>query len=127
MLDALILGSLRLLLIQVLLDVLRVDERHDSIEAEPCLDGVVNEEGLCNRRGVGKARRFDDDTVDIEITRIEPIRKSVEYDDEILPDCAAYALRETESTWSVVWLKVGKCVIWVVGSFASHVRHSSSQ
>ena len=64
LLDRLVLGALGLLLVEVLLDVLRVDERHDAVEPRELLHLVVDEEGLRHRRRVGHPRRLDDDAVE---------------------------------------------------------------
>jgi hypothetical protein len=44
----------------VLLDVLRVDERDDAVEAANFLHLVVHEEGLRDGRRVGHAGRLDE-------------------------------------------------------------------
>ena len=51
-------------LVEVLLHVARVDQRHDGVERELMLEIVVEEEGLCDRTGVGHARGLDDDVVE---------------------------------------------------------------
>merc|ERR1719421_1851118 len=59
-----ILGAFRLLLVEVLDDVLRIDQRNDPIELAERRDLVVHEERLRDRRRVGHARRLDDDRLD---------------------------------------------------------------
>mmetsp|Transcript_18354 Transcript_18354/g.31238 ORF Transcript_18354/g.31238 Transcript_18354/m.31238 type:complete len:347 (-) Transcript_18354:315-1355(-) len=63
LLHRLVLGALGLLLVEVLLDVLRVDQRDHAVEAGALLDRLVHEEGLHDRSRVGEASRLDDDGV----------------------------------------------------------------
>ena len=91
LLHRLILRAFSLLLVQVLLNVLRVDQSDDAVEPETSLDPIVDEEGLRNGRRVGHARRLDDDGVQLEVARLNPFRESLEHDDEVLSDGAADA------------------------------------
>ena len=65
----LVLRALGLLLVEMLLDVLRVDERHDAVEPCERLDRVIHEEGLRDGRRVGHPRGLDDDAVEVQLAR----------------------------------------------------------
>ena len=91
LLDRLVLGALRLLLIQVLLDVLRVDESDNAVEPKGRFGRVVHEEGLRDRRRVGHARRLDDDPIQLQLARLDALGELGEDDDQVLAHCAADA------------------------------------
>mmetsp|Transcript_24244 Transcript_24244/g.79829 ORF Transcript_24244/g.79829 Transcript_24244/m.79829 type:complete len:290 (-) Transcript_24244:91-960(-) len=91
LLDRLVLGALGLLLVEVLLDVLRVDEGDDPVELEGGLDHVVDEEGLGDGRRVGHACCLDDDAVELERAGLDALGELLEHDDQVLPDGAADA------------------------------------
>ena len=81
----------RLLLVEVLLDVRRVDQGDDAVEPRKLLDRLVDKEGRRHRRRVGHSRRLDDDRVEHQLAgahaRAEPLRKF----DEVLAHRAADA------------------------------------
>ena len=52
-------------LVEVLLDVARIDDGHDGVEHELLLEVVVQEEGLRDRAGIGHPGGLDDDVVEL--------------------------------------------------------------
>mmetsp|Transcript_67804 Transcript_67804/g.189269 ORF Transcript_67804/g.189269 Transcript_67804/m.189269 type:complete len:318 (+) Transcript_67804:588-1541(+) len=91
LLDRLVLDALGLLLVEVLLDVLGVDERHNAIEPREGLDLLVDEEGLRNRCRIGQACRLDDDAIEPQNTSPLAHRKLLQHCDQVLSHCAADA------------------------------------
>mmetsp|Transcript_62323 Transcript_62323/g.165422 ORF Transcript_62323/g.165422 Transcript_62323/m.165422 type:complete len:343 (+) Transcript_62323:523-1551(+) len=91
LLDRLVLSALRLLLVEVLLDVLGVDQRDDAVKLGESLDRIVDEKGLRDGGRVGHAGRLDDDAVELELARCLPLRELVEDNDQVLTDGAADA------------------------------------
>ena len=75
------------LCLQVLLQVLRVGNRHDRIEAEVLLHLVVGEEGLGDGRGVSEAGRLDEDPIQPVLALEEPSQDA----DQVTPHRAANA------------------------------------
>ena len=55
-----------LAVVELLGGVLRIDQRQDGVEQVSLGDFVIHEESLRNGAGVGQARRFDDDPVEIQ-------------------------------------------------------------
>mmetsp|Transcript_2132 Transcript_2132/g.6575 ORF Transcript_2132/g.6575 Transcript_2132/m.6575 type:complete len:291 (-) Transcript_2132:97-969(-) len=82
---------LRLHGVEVPLDVLRVDEGHDPVEARKGLDRVVDEEGLRHRRRVGEPRRLDEDAVQAQLARPDSRGELLEHGDQVRTDRAADA------------------------------------
>eukprot|EP00630_Chrysocystis_fragilis_P006225 CAMPEP_0197388698 /NCGR_PEP_ID=MMETSP1165-20131217/1214_1 /TAXON_ID=284809 /ORGANISM="Chrysocystis fragilis, Strain CCMP3189" /LENGTH=417 /DNA_ID=CAMNT_0042914049 /DNA_START=325 /DNA_END=1574 /DNA_ORIENTATION=- len=88
LLDRLVLDALGLDLVEVLHRVGRVDYGHDAVEPVQDLDVVVDEEGLGDRGRVGKARRLDDNCVELR----EPLAPEILQDlDQVAPHRAAHA------------------------------------
>ena len=96
LLDGLVLGALGLLLVEVLLDVLGVDERDDAVEPRKGLDGLVHKKGLRDGRGVGHARRLDDDAVEAGRARGDPLGEREEHRDQVLAQRDAVVFGEEE-------------------------------
>ena len=63
LLNRLVLRALGLLLIEVLLDVLRIDDGDDAIEPGKLLHHVIDEESLRHRRRVSHSRCLNDNPV----------------------------------------------------------------
>ena len=91
LLDRLVLGALRLLLVQVLFDVLSVHEGDDAVQAEVLLDVVIDEEGLRDRRRVRHSGGLDQDAVQFKVAGCDAVGKLVKHHDQILAHGAADA------------------------------------
>mmetsp|Transcript_49368 Transcript_49368/g.105448 ORF Transcript_49368/g.105448 Transcript_49368/m.105448 type:complete len:344 (+) Transcript_49368:513-1544(+) len=66
LLDRLVLRTLGLFLVQVLLDMLRIDQRHDAVEPCEALDIVVDIESLCDGGRISHASRLDQDSIELQ-------------------------------------------------------------
>mmetsp|Transcript_73987 Transcript_73987/g.211274 ORF Transcript_73987/g.211274 Transcript_73987/m.211274 type:complete len:268 (-) Transcript_73987:13-816(-) len=88
--DALVLRALRLLLVQVLLDVVRVHQCDDAIKLEELLHEIVNEEGLRYGGRIRHARGLDHDRIELEPLLL-PLSELLESLDEVIAHGAADA------------------------------------
>jgi hypothetical protein len=86
--------ALRLLLVQALLNVLRIDERDDAVDARKFPNDGIHEEGLHDGRRVRHPRRLDDDPVQDELSRVNPTGELVQHLDQIRAHGAAHAAVE---------------------------------
>mmetsp|Transcript_12482 Transcript_12482/g.31691 ORF Transcript_12482/g.31691 Transcript_12482/m.31691 type:complete len:219 (+) Transcript_12482:859-1515(+) len=84
LLDRLVLDSLWPRVVEVLLDVLRIDEGDDAVQPEVRLDGVVHEEGLRDGRGIRHAGGLDEDAVELEVAGEDAVGKLLEHDHQVL-------------------------------------------
>mmetsp|Transcript_19262 Transcript_19262/g.44278 ORF Transcript_19262/g.44278 Transcript_19262/m.44278 type:complete len:439 (-) Transcript_19262:38-1354(-) len=91
LLDRLVLSTLRLLFVQVLLNVLRVNHGDDTVEPRKRLDLIVNKKSLRDWGRVGHASGFDHDRIELELSRAHALRQLLQNGDEILPHRAADA------------------------------------
>ena len=91
LLHTFIFGALRLLLVQVLHDVLRIDQGNNPIELAERRDLVIHKKRLRDRRRVGHARRLDDDRIESQLAGLHTLRELLEHGDQVLPDGAADA------------------------------------
>jgi len=83
----LVLDSLGLLVVKPRCDVLGVDNSDDSVKDELGLDLLIDEEGLGDRSGVGKAGCLDDDGVELLNLLVELLKSN----DKVSTDGAADA------------------------------------
>ncbi|CAM9222385.1 unnamed protein product, partial [Ectocarpus sp. 4 AP-2014] len=87
LLDGLVLDILRLLLVQMLLHVCRVDDCHDAVQTVLLLHLVIDEKGLRHGGGVGHTGSLDQDGVEGR----QLLAHALEGLDEVAADRAADA------------------------------------
>lgn len=80
----LVLNALRLLIIEVLLDVLGVHHSDDGVQGQPASQAVVYEEGLRDRRWIGQAGGLNQDGVKAVLA----LEQLVQDTDQVTTDCA---------------------------------------
>jgi len=77
--------------IQLLHSMLCIDDGNYGIQHVMHRDFVVHEEGLCHGAGIGQARGFDDEVVELQLPRVTLLRERAEREDEVAPHRAADA------------------------------------
>mmetsp|Transcript_37198 Transcript_37198/g.120415 ORF Transcript_37198/g.120415 Transcript_37198/m.120415 type:complete len:471 (+) Transcript_37198:70-1482(+) len=89
--DRLVDNPLRLHSVEVPLDMLRVDEGHDPVEARKAPDLCVREKRLRHRRRIRHAGRLDDDPIQVQLSRSDTLAELIKNCNEVLPHRAADA------------------------------------